>query len=174
MEWTGELKIRTANRSDLEKIFTLYAGAIQKMRDEGIDQWDEIYPDVKTLSADIEKQDMLLLTGNGEPVSAVAVNAEQSPEYESVGWRLCEWNPPGVIHRLCVSSKVQGGGLGARTLEFAEQFALLRGYRCIRLDTFTKNPKAIRLYESAGYRKAGTVTFRKGVFICYEKLLDKR
>ncbi|WP_164919039.1 MULTISPECIES: GNAT family N-acetyltransferase [Acutalibacteraceae] len=172
MEHSEKLSIRTADRSDLKDILALYAGAIQKMRDEGIDQWDEIYPDGKMLSADVENRDMLLLVEDGKPVSAVAVNAEQSPEYESVGWRICRAGPPGVIHRLCVSAGAQGGGMGSRTLKAAERFALSRGYRCIRLDAFVKNPQAIRLYESAGYQRAGTVTFRKGAFICYEKLLE--
>jgi hypothetical protein len=39
----------------------------------------------------------------------------------------------------------------------------------IRLDAFTLNPGAIRLYEGRGYRKAGSVRFRKGMFNCYEK-----
>lgn len=172
MERNFKLRTRVAERSDLQALLMLYAGAIRKMREEGIDQWDELYPNRTDLLRDVERREMLLLTADGEPVSAAVVNAEQSPEYETVGWRICEGNPPGVIHRLCVGARAQGKGWGRRTLEAAEHWAYALGYRYIRLDTFTKNPQAIRLYESAGYQKAGTVTFRKGVFICYEKLLE--
>lgn len=142
------------------------------MRGDGIDQWDEIYPDEATLSADLANRDFLLLMQGETLLSAVVVNAEQPPEYESVEWRIRETDSPGVIHRLCVSAEAQGKGLGAKTLRAAERFAFARGHRCVRLDAFSKNPRALRLYESAGYRKAGSVTFRKGTFFCYEKLLD--
>lgn len=35
-----------------------------------------------------------------------------------------------------------------------------------------RHPAAVRLYESAGYRRAGEVRCRKGVFSCYEKPLS--
>jgi ribosomal protein S18 acetylase RimI-like enzyme len=167
-----KLRTRMADGSDLQNVLTLYSGAIRKMRGEGIDQWDELYPDGETLSADIEKREMLLLTQGGEAISATVVNGEQLPEYESVGWHICRPDLPGVIHRLCVSAGAQRKGLGTQTLEAAEQFAFARGYHAIRLDAFAKNPAALRLYESAGYKKAGYIMLRKGLFFCYEKLLE--
>jgi ribosomal protein S18 acetylase RimI-like enzyme len=56
-------------------------------------------------------------------------------------------------------------------MSFAEETAVTRGYDCIRLDAFTRNPAALALYESRGYRRAGTVHFRKGAFYCYEKAM---
>ncbi|MVB10603.1 Acetyltransferase (GNAT) family protein [Caprobacter fermentans] len=172
MERKENLKIRLAAQSDFSWILSLYAGATRKMRDEGIDQWDERYPDREILLQDVERGEMLLLTMDGKPVSAVVLNAEQSPEYKAVEWHIGRVDPPGVIHRLCVGAQAQGKGLGKRTLEAAERRAYSLGYRTIRLDTFTKNPAAVKLYESAGYSRAGNVTFCKGTFICFEKLLD--
>lgn len=160
-----------ADQSDLPGLLKLYSGAIRKMRVAGIDQWDEIYPDETTLAADIERREMLLFEQDGEPVSAAVVNNEQPPEYKTVDWHIRRTDSPGVVHRLCVSAEAQGRGLGAQTLEAAERFASSRGYRYIRLDAFLYNPSALRLYEAAGYRKAGNVIFRKGKFFCYEKLL---
>lgn len=44
----------------------------------------------------------------------------------------------------------------------------------IRLDVFTQNPFALRLYEKTGYRKTGTADWRKGKFILMEKVLRER
>ncbi|WP_411676259.1 GNAT family N-acetyltransferase [Caproicibacter sp.] len=172
MERREDLKIRLAEQADFSEILSLYAGAMRKMREEGIDQWDEFYPHETDLLQDVERGEMLLLTMDGKPVSAAVLNAEQSPEYEAVEWHIGRVDPPGVIHRLCVSAQGQGKGLGRQTLKAAEHWARELGYRYIRLDTFTKNPQAIKLYESAGYQRAGNVTYRKGLFLCYEKLLD--
>ncbi len=54
-------------------------------------------------------------------------------------------------------------------MHFAEAEAQKRGYHAIRLDVFLENPVALSLYESLGYRHAGTVRLKKGPFACFEK-----
>jgi ribosomal protein S18 acetylase RimI-like enzyme len=63
----------------------------------------------------------------------------------------------------------QGGGIARKLLKYADDFAVKNGYGTIRLDAFTQNERALRLYEKNGYEKVGSVLFRKGEFYCYEK-----
>jgi len=46
-----------------------------------------------------------------------------------------------------------------------------RGYAAIRLDAFVLNARAVALYTGRGYRRAGEVRFRKGVFFVFEEAL---
>jgi len=46
------------------------------------------------------------------------------------------------------------------------------GYSSVRLDVFSKNPYAIRLYEKNGYKKRGYADWRKGRFFLMEKTLN--
>jgi len=46
-----------------------------------------------------------------------------------------------------------------------------RGYDSIRLDVFTKNPYAQRLYRNNGYEVRGFAEWRKGRFDLMEKHL---
>jgi ribosomal protein S18 acetylase RimI-like enzyme len=162
------MEFRHAEKRDLQQVLSLFAGAVARMRNAGIDQWDERYPDRETLTADLEKGEMYLLCAGGGPLSAVVLNAEQAPEYAAVGWKF-RGSPAAVIHRLCVAADTQGKGVGGKTLLCAEKVLQEEGFRSVRLDAFTKNPIALRLYESNGYLLAGRVTFRKGIFNCYEK-----
>lgn len=57
-------------------------------------------------------------------------------------------------------------------MRFIESTFLGNGIQAVRLDAFSLNPYALRLYERLGYRKTGEVTFRKGVFYLYEKELS--
>ena len=75
-----------------------------------------------------------------------------------------------VLHRLCVKPEYRGMGIAARTLRHIDEEALKEGFSSIRLDVFTKNPRAVKLYESAGYSYAGDAYFRKGKFLLMEKL----
>lgn len=164
------LRLRRAREEDLPAVLGIFFGATRFLRSKGIEQWDEIYPDETVLSADIRKKEMFLLAENGRPVSAFVLNGEQLEEYRSVPWKFTEGGVA-VIHRLCVDAASQGLGLGKASLRCAEQLIGSRGFRIVRLDAYTKNPAALKLYESSGYRRAGEVIFRTGLFYCYEKRL---
>jgi ribosomal protein S18 acetylase RimI-like enzyme len=78
-----------------------------------------------------------------------------------------------VIHRLCVHPDFQGKGLAKKTMQLAQEMLKREGYGSIRLDTFSKNPIARRLYEHLGFSYVGEVNFRKGLFYLMEKALTE-
>lgn len=107
---------------------------------------------------------------NNELVGIVVLNEVQPSEYSAIKWEH-EDNRPLVMHRLCVHPNFQQQRIAGRLLKLSEQFATDNTYRSIRLDAFCRNPFALHLYEKSGYARRGTVTFRKGEFYCYEKML---
>jgi len=54
----------------------------------------------------------------------------------------------------------------------AEGVLINMGIKSVRLDTFSENPAALRLYEKLGYKNTGRVNFRKGLFYLFEKSLS--
>ncbi len=46
-----------------------------------------------------------------------------------------------------------------------------RGIESVRLDAFSLNPYALRMYEGLGYKKVGEANWRKGLFYLFEKNL---
>jgi putative acetyltransferase len=59
----------------------------------------------------------------------------------------------GEIKRMYVAREVRGRGVARCILDRLEAQARELGYRMLRLETGTRQPEAIRLYESAGYRR---------------------
>jgi ribosomal protein S18 acetylase RimI-like enzyme len=159
--------IRVARMNDIESVVAIVRDATRHMETRGIPQWDEVYPSRAILLADIENQHMYLIEDSGAVAGLITLNDTASPQYRDVSWVY-----PGkilVVHRLTIDPKHQGKKLASRLMDFAERDAASKGCDAIRLDAFTKNPIAIALYERRGYRRAGTVHFRKGPFFCYEK-----
>ena len=159
---------RRAKAADFKAVSSLYEIAVRDLRLRQIDQWDEIYPDRKTLWVDIRKRHMYVVMRDERIVSAVVVNKRQHELYKSVKW---SYGKPAVIHRLCVHPDFQHDGVGRKTVIFAEQRLRRTCRRSIRLDAFLSNPAALRLYEGLGYTMVGRVCFRKGEFGLYEKSL---
>ena len=165
-----EMEFRTATIDDLDALVALYGAATQDMLRQGIDQWDEYYPDREILTEDVESGDMTLGLLDGEPACAWVVNREYEPEYVSGAWEhtggdFC------VLHRLCVNPELQGRGLARQAMARMEKNALDKGFDSVRLDVFSQNLHAQRLYERLGYRRTGEVRFRKGIFYLMEKKL---
>jgi GNAT superfamily N-acetyltransferase len=158
------------NLQDINEVMCLIKEVISEMENNGISQWDNLYPDYKIIFEDIHTEAMFGIFKNLELAGIVVLDKDQSPEYSSVEWELKSGNPL-VMHRLCVRPKFQGQGIAKQLLKFSEQFANNNGYTSIRLDAFSGNPSALNLYENNGYLKRGTVTFRKGNFYCYEKAI---
>jgi GNAT superfamily N-acetyltransferase len=150
----------------------LLRDCIADMRRTGIDQWDETYPSHKTLLTDIQAGTMHLGFHNRETLGgALVLN-----EFQNAEWSKAEWTimtvPILVVHRLMVDPKHQGRGIARDLMQFAEAWARANGYGAIRLDAFSANLRALRLYRGLGYRDAGGASLRKGPFRCFEKALD--
>ena len=166
-----ELEFRRAGTDDLDALVALYGAAAQDMREKGIDQWDEYYPDREILAEDVESGDMTLGLLDGQLACAYVVNREYEPEYELGAWEHTEGDFC-VLHRLCVNPAMQGRGLARQAMARMEKNALEQGFDSVRLDVFSQNLHAQRLYEKLGYRRTGEVRFRKGIFYLMEKGLQ--
>jgi len=73
--------------------------------------------------------------------------------------------------RLCVSADSQNKGIGSKLLAHIEEQVKNMGYSSVRLDVFSENPYALKLYEKNGYEKRGHADWRKGRFFLMEKTL---
>lgn len=159
-----------AGIEDFKEVAELYRAAVEHMVRNGILQWDEIYPNEGVLFDDILQGEMYLLREKHRLVACVVINEEQDEAYQTGTWLYPE-DRVIVIHRLCVHPDAQGSGNGRRMMQYTEELIRERGFSVVRLDAFSQNEAATRLYGSLGYRHAGEVHFRKGLFYLMEKKL---
>jgi diamine N-acetyltransferase len=66
------------------------------------------------------------------------------------------------LQRVYVETALQGRGLGRRLVEAALQHPPLAEAKRVFLQVWDENERAVRLYESLGFRKIGTTTFTIG------------
>lgn len=165
-----DIYYRKAGLSDLDGIVALAGQAAARMAEQGIDQWDGFYPLREDFERDIA--DGQLTVGMlGEELAVIyTVNDEGEPEYESANWKYPDL-PYCILHRLCVNPLFQNRGIARQTMEYMERESLEKGFRAVRLDVFSKNIHALRLYRKGGFDKVGTAQWRKGQFYLMEKYL---
>lgn len=156
--------------SDIEPICLLFEAAKEDMIQNGIDQWDSIYPTKADFIEDISKG-TLYVAENDTAIIGVYVISEESDD----AYRKCCWRSKGetacILHRLCVDPRYQKHGIGKQILLHIESQAKEMCYDSIRLDVFTQNPHAINSYRKQHYEERGFADWRKGRFLLMEKTL---
>ena len=68
---------------------------------------------------------------------------------------------------------LMNNGLARQAMARMEKNARDQGFDSVRLDVFSQNLHAQRLYEKLGYKRTGEVRFRKGIFYLMEKGLEE-
>jgi GNAT superfamily N-acetyltransferase len=61
--------------------------------------------------------------------------------------------PVGEVKRVFVKPEFRPKGIAARIITLLEKPSLQNGFKTLRLETGTRQPELIALYESRGYRK---------------------
>lgn len=164
------MEYRLGKMKDISAIAILVRDVIKEMEQHGIHQWDERYPTAEDFTEDIIKGNLHLAVEN-EKIAAIYVISDESDDaYENADWK-CPSETAGILHRFCVSPDFQNKGLGKRLLLKIETQMRDMGYASVRLDVFTENPYAQRLYRHSGYEVRGFADWRKGRFDFMEKTL---
>lgn len=166
-----DLEYTTARPSDLEEICILVSSAIQAMTKQHIFQWDDHYPTKEDFREDIGKN-QLYIGKTGQKIAVIyTLNQDCDDDYEMGRWKYAE-EPFYVIHRLCVNPLFQNRGIARDTLLHIEKELLALGIHTIRLDVFSENPFAVKMYDHLGYFIVGHMDRRKGRFYLMEKHME--
>lgn len=165
-----KISYRVASDDDLDEIFQLVGKAIKQMECQNIDQWDRVYPTKEDFSHDIKKGELYIGAHDKRIAVVYAINKECDEQYKNGAWQYIGENF-NVIHRLCVSPDFQRKGIAHATLLHIENELAVLGVKAIRLDVFSENPHAVKLYSNSGYDQVGVAHWRKGEFLLMEKLL---
>lgn len=164
------MEIVKATKEDVVKIFEFVKSAIKIMDKQGISQWDEIYPTPNDFENDASKNQLYIAKIDERIAACFTLNKECDEEYKNGNWTytgsdFC------VIHRLCINPDFQNKGIGKEVCLEIEKILKNNGVKAIKLDCFTQNPFALKLYKKLDYKEVGFADWRKGRFVFMEKII---
>jgi len=165
-----KIEFNVAEEKNSQEIFSIFSATIEEMNKHNITQWDEVYPDKHTLQNDIRKKHLYIGKIDSEIVCVYVLNSDCDEQYINGNWKYPNVTYS-VIHRMCVNPKFQNQGIGSLTLNHIEGRLKSEGVGTIRLDVFSLNPFALKMYYKQGYTKVGEANWRKGKFYLMEKKL---
>lgn len=155
------MECRPAKTEDLPQLKEMYRRLIERMYDQNICIWDEVYP-CEFFREDIEQGRLYVLTDR-EEITAAFVLCDANGGAGAVQWENAAARAV-YIDRLGVNVDHAGKGVGSAALQWAAVLAVQRGAQYLRLFVVDCNEPAIRLYLKNGFRRAGGV---------YDEVIDE-
>lgn len=162
---------RKATNQDSEAIWAILQHAIIRRKEEGSDQWQDGYPNPKTIQNDIHKGAGYVLLSGETIVAYCAILINDEPAYDDIQG---EWLTDGdfvLFHRVAIADGHIGKGLSYQLLAHIEAFARRHAIRSVRADTNFDNYAMMRVFERGGFIYCGEVLMRGSPRRAYEKVI---
>ena len=164
--------IRKANKTDLENIMKMYKSCVKGMLENGIDQWDDTYPNTEIISEDLNVGTYYVAEIDETIIGGVNIDRNQDDTYLTLDWED-KSDSFLVVHRLGVKEELWNKKIGKDLMLFTENLVIEKGLKSIRIDTYSGNPKAMEFYRRLGYTEIGTIDLKpdKEKYYCFEKII---
>lgn len=149
--------------TDIPRILSIIADARLQLKDLGIDQWQNGYPNGDVIQQDIEAgHSYVLVDKNDSVLATVMISFDGEPTYSRIEGEWLTDHPYAVIHRLAVADTMKGFGIAGVILEKVNDLSLERGIKSIRIDTHQGNLPMQRCAAKAGFSYCGIITLADG------------
>jgi len=157
------MNFRKAEIGDIPKIMEIIRSAQNYLKNEGIDQWQNNYPNSDTIKEDIENVNSYLIENEKQIIAAAAIIFEGDPTYNYIedGAWITEAKY-GVVHRAAVAEKYKGQGIMAEIFKETYIMARKKNARSIRIDTHLENFAMQRAIEKEDFNYCGIIYTRGG------------
>ncbi len=159
-----------AKSEDALEVIAILKRCNHKLLSQEIYQWDDQYPSQELIENNIISKSLFVYRNDGHIISGITLDDKQPPSYSKITWGTVDANPL-LIHRTFVDPDFQGQGLGQAMMNFAESYAPLHDFNCIRADVHKHNLSALALFQKRDYKVCGELMFprREVAFVCFEK-----
>lgn len=167
------MEFRKSVETDINNIMKIIRQAQAYFKEQGIDQWQNGYPNSETISNDIEDKNSYVLLKDNKIVATAAVSFDGESTYDSI--YEGEWitnNEYAVIHRIAVDNTYKGLGLSSEIIKNVEQLCLIKGVHSIKIDTHEENISMQNLLKKNKFKYCGIIYLEdRGKRIAFEKTL---
>ena len=168
---------RRASLEDMEELMAIANQASAYMRQCGVNQWQDNFPNPDVFARDIQGGNCWLFTHEDESAGVIVLYLRPERDYEAIDgrWLTDDGAPYGTIHRAAVKDAYRGRGLAGEMMQLCEDLAQGSGCASVRVDTHENNQAMRRLLEKRGYVYCGVVYLTDTVEkdnkrVCYEKV----
>lgn len=168
------MNLRKAALEDGNAVVKLYEEAKGFLRSQGVDQWQDGYPNEETFRRDVAEGNAWVLEEDGQVVATAYLGIGREPTYAKIyeGDWAADPAEYAFLHRIAVAGSCKGKGAPGIFFRQLEKQARERGLSVIRGDTHRDNRIMQRVMEKNGLTCRGIIYLEDGSSrLAFEKIL---
>lgn len=168
------MQIQDLAPGDIPQVLSIYRAAQQALKQAGVDQWQDGYPNAQTLGRDMAQGVSRVCCENGRVLATAAAYVGHEPTYDQIleGAWLTRSSRYGIIHRIAVLPDEKKRGLASALMDYTAELARAEGVCSLRCDTHRHNLAMQRTLEKSGFVYCGLIYLPDGSErLAYERLL---
>ncbi|MGL5345761.1 MAG: GNAT family N-acetyltransferase [Peptostreptococcaceae bacterium] len=167
------MEFRKTSSQDIEYVMKIINKSQDYFKEQGIDQWQNNYPNSEVIQEDIDKDSSYVLLNNNQIVGTTALSFDGESTYDNI--YEGEWlttSDFAVIHRIAVDNSFKGLGFASKIISEVENICLLNNIKSIKVDTHEDNKSMQRLLDKCGFKYCGVIYLPDNAKrVAYEKEL---
>lgn len=169
----SKLYFCNTNTNQLDIAVNIIEQGRDYLKKQGIDQWQNGYPNAENVQQDINNNKGYFLTDGENYLAYLCIDFDGEPAYNDINgkWLTEDDAKYIVIHRLAFNEQYRGKGLSSTLFELAEEFCKEKSIKSIRIDTDSDNKIMQHSMKKAGFMYCGTIWFAGGDKVAFEKIV---
>ena len=167
------MNFRKSTKSDVSKIMEIVKQAQEYFKSQGIDQWQNNYPNDEVINNDINNGESYVMLDGDDIVATTVISFTKEKSYENIlDGKWITNGDYGVIHRIAVDSNYKGLGLSHEIIKYSEELCLSNNIHSIRVDTHEENIPMENLLKKNNFKYCGIIFLEDGAKrIAFEKTI---
>jgi len=165
--------LRKATFADISAMMEIFYQAQASLKELGVNQWQNNYPNRDVINKDLENGVAYVLTENGIIIATATIIFNHEPTYDRI--YEGEWLSRGefvVVHRVAVDNRYKMKGVASHILHEVEKMAVQANIPSFKIDTHKDNLPMRKTLGKNGFSYCGRIVLHDGNSrVAYEKLL---
>ena len=150
--------IRKSLKEDVKDIMKIINKAKEFLKENGVDQWQDGYPNNETIESDILNNDSYVVLKDNNIVATLAISFDGEKTYDVI--YDGKWISNGkyaVIHRIAIDNEYRGTGVSSYILQKVYEICLDNNIHSIKIDTHEKNIPMQKLLKKNDFKYCGVI-----------------
>lgn len=164
---------RKAKLDDVNQIMKIIAQAQEYLKLQGIDQWQNGYPNKEVIENDIKNDASYVVEEDGKVIAIAMISFDGEKDYDKIyDGKWISNSDFLVIHRVAVDNDYKGQGIAGKIITEAEKLCIRRNIKSIKIDTHRDNLSMQKLLKKNGFEYCGIIFLEDGIErFAFERLI---
>ena len=150
--------IRKSLKEDVKDIMKIINRAKEFLKENGVDQWQDGYPNSAIIENDILNNYSYVVLKDNNILATLAISFDGEKTYDVI--YDGKWLSNGkyaVIHRIAIDNEYRGTGVSSYILQKVYEICLDNNIHSIKIDTHEENIPMQKLLKKSDFKYCGVI-----------------